>query len=578
MSLGENVMDYQATAQGPLTIYVLQDQTPKGLKDLKDILKAAGQEDVHPRDRNIFWFQQAEEFLQKSGMNYELVTQYQRPKGTDDMTVPQIMQDYAASRHIHWVAMPHKVVVDHVNCDNDGLKGATSGLDYGVDFNSPAFKKDFAGSQEYSRRMALALADRIEAGYEKTGTIVGVNIQNRYNWLVPKYLNEEMKKRGKRDIYVTTYFSHIDQTDKLDVASKPPQMQEVVASILGTDAATFHTNEYALNLANLAKRLYPHQVKIDPKRMAITHTLEGEPRTVKIGSHFLGIDVERWQRLVTEDKAWEYAKDFLKQADGRKILFAYDRCDPIKAADDRVEIFGKFLKGNPDIAKDVVLFQNFYLANTTERDYESVYSRLQKRITKLVADVNHENKGELAHPPIVTLDKMSEMQIAGMIIASTISGGTHVVSSVSEGLHMGMLESYVANAKLSENGSALLKQLAQKHDVPLNKNSGALSFWTSKIAGVVHYVQGTFPMHPKQKDFSVRTLRQALQSTPVERAFRMAKSITFIRNNTSAEWIKSMERQMNQLRLEKLRAPASVQPHRGRDRSKQTPASVYAQV
>ncbi|MGB4102217.1 MAG: trehalose-6-phosphate synthase [Alphaproteobacteria bacterium] len=558
----------------PLTIYAVQDPPPSLLKTIKAALAKEGQEDAYPRNRNTFWFEQAFQHLAKAGTNYELVIPYQLPKNAANQEVPQALQDIGKQHRIHWVPVPHEVVEGHVRMDNDGWKAGFHGLEY----NAPFSKKDYECSQEFSRLMARAVADRVEAGHQATGDIVGVNLQNRYMCLVPGQLNEEMRARNKRDTYVSTYFSHIDQTHKIDVFVKTPEIKAVVASLLEADAVNFHTPQYGDNFRKAVKKLFPDQVKIDDKNSAITYTRDGETRTVKTGSHFLGIDVERWQRHIASDQAWEHAKEYLDMANGRQILFAFDRCDPIKALDHRMEIVDKFLDQNPNQAKNVVLMQVCYLANDTPREYEDVYRKLFNTTNAHVARINAKfvnAHGKTALPPAINLPKLSEPQIAGLVIAATISGGVNVVSSIAEGLHMGKLESYAANAYLSENNGARLKELAQKHGVPLNKKSGALAFWTSTVAGVEHYVKGAFPMHPEKKDSSARTLRKAVKASEVERAFRMEKSISFVRTNTSAEWIKSMDREMRQLRRDKHRSLATP-PRRPPPASAQVAAYTQA--
>jgi trehalose-6-phosphate synthase len=531
------------TAQ-PLTIYVVQDPPPSLLKEIKSALAAEGQEAAYPRNRNTFWFEQAHQHLKTSGQNYELVIPYQLPKDATEATVPKVLQDIGKTHKIHWVPVPFDAVEGHVRMDNDGWKAGFHGLEYGAPFS----KKDYQGSLTFSEVMAKAVADRVEAGHAATGATVGVNIQNRYMCLVPGFLRDEMGQRSGTDKYVSTYFSHIDQTHRIDIFVKTPEIKGVVGSLLQADAVNFHTPRYAQNFMQAAERLFPGQVQADYDALTLKHNIGGQgERTVQTGSHFLGIDVPRWQRLVTEPESWDHAKKFLDQAQGRKILFAYDRCDPIKALDDRVEIYGKFLERNPDVAGKVVLMQAYYLANDTPREYADVYSNLFQRTNDRVNDINARSGFERA--PIINLPKVSEKEIAGLIIAASVSGGTHVVSSQAEGLHMGMLESFAGNARLSLTEPDKFKQLAQQHGVALNKDSGPLSFWTSEVAGVVHYVKSTVvPMNPHDQDRSATTLREAVTMSPADRVARIAASYDYIRDNTSASWIDGMAVEMARLR------------------------------
>lgn len=559
------------TAQ-PLTIYVVQDPPPSLLKEIKSALAAEGQEAAYPRNRNTFWFEQAHQHLKTSGINYELVIPYQLPKEATEATVPKVLQDIGKTHKIHWVPVPFEAVEGHVRMDNDGWKAGFHGLEYGAPFS----KKDYQGSQTFSGIMAKAVADRVEAGHAATGATVGVNIQNRYMCLVPGALQQEMTARDGGNKYVSTYFSHIDQTHRVDIFVRTPEIKGVVGSLLQADAVNFHTPRYAANFMSAAERLFPGQVQADYDALTLKHNIDGKgERTVQTGSHFLGIDVPRWQRLVTEPEAWDHAKKFLEQAQGRKILFAYDRCDPIKALDDRVEIYGKFLERNPDQAGKVVLMQAYYLANDTPREYADVYSSLFKRTNDRVDGINA--RSGFAHPPIINLPKVSEKEIAGLIIAASVSGGTHVVSSQAEGLHMGMLESFAGNARLSLTEPNKFKALAKEHGVPLNENSGPLSFWTSEVAGVVHYVKGTVvPMNPHDQDRSVTSLREAVTMTPAERTRRIAASYPFIRDNTSAGWIDSMENEMTALRQAKdAQAAAAAQRPAGAPHVARQPKKGY---
>ncbi len=543
----------QATSK-PLTIYVVQDPPPSLLKEIKTELDARGEGGLYPRNRNTFWFEQAHQHLKGSGHNYELVIPYQMPAGATERTVPKALEEIGKKHKIHWVPVPFETVEGHVRMDNDGWKAGFHGLEYGAPFS----KKDYAGSLQFSGIMAKALADRIEAGHQATGQVVGANIQNRYMCLVPGALKDEMAARGGQDKYVATYFSHIDQTHRIGVFTKTPEIDGVVKSLLQADAVNFHTPQYARNFMQAADALFPGKVKVDNAAMTATHTVtpDGAPKTVQTGSHFLGIDVPRWQRLVTDPEAWGHAKEFLKQADGRKILFAYDRCDPIKALDDRVEIVGKFLDKHKDQAGKVVLMQAYYMANDTPREYETVYQSLWKRTKERVAEVN--GRADPARPPIIDLPKLGEKEIAGLIIAASVSGGTHVVSSQAEGLHMGMLESFAGNARLALVEPDKFKALAKEHGVPLNKNSGPLSFWTSEVAGVVHYVKGTVvPMNPHDHDRSVATLHQAVTMPKAERLERIAQSYPTVRDETSAQWIESMQREIDALRVRKERELAA---------------------
>jgi trehalose 6-phosphate synthase len=169
------------------------------------------------------------------------------------------------------------------------------------------------------------------------------------------------------------YFWHIPWP-AVEVFRIVPGARELLRGMLGSDLIGFHIDEYVENFLNCARRLLGAEVE--------GSRIHWQGREVRVASHPIGVDVDRFRRM--SDEVAGEADALRAELGGEHVVVGIDRLDYTKGVLSRLLAFERLLTENPDLCGRVSLFQ----VATPSRAVVESYQQLKREVDEAVGRIN----------------------------------------------------------------------------------------------------------------------------------------------------------------------------------------------
>jgi trehalose 6-phosphate synthase/phosphatase len=192
-------------------------------------------------------------------------------------------------------------------------------------------------------------------------------VQDYHLMAVPQLIRD-----GRPDATIG-FFWHIPWP-AVEVFRIVPGARDLLRGMLGSDLIGFHIDEYVENFLNCARRLLGAEVE--------GNRVHWQGREVRVASHPIGVDVERFRRM--SDEVAGEADALRAELGSEHVVVGIDRLDYTKGVLSRLLAFERLLEENPDLAGKVTLFQ----VATPSRSVVESYQQLKREVDEAVGRIN----------------------------------------------------------------------------------------------------------------------------------------------------------------------------------------------
>ena len=236
---------------------------------------------------------------------------------------------------------------------------------------------------EVNRKFAEAAA--AEAAH---GALVWLHDYNL--WMVPAFLREMRPD-------VTIAFFHHTHFPSADVFNVVPWRREIISSLLQCDYIGFHIPRQVENFVDVARGVTPVNV-VERRGCAprfltygcamgldrMSTRLEINGRTVRLGAHPVGLDVERIETILERPEVQKRIEGIDAEFKGQRLILSVERLDYTKGSLEKLLAFEQLLEMQPDIIGKVSLL---CVCVPAAKEMQ-VYQKLQVQIEQAVGRIN----------------------------------------------------------------------------------------------------------------------------------------------------------------------------------------------
>ncbi|MCA9548798.1 MAG: glucosylglycerol-phosphate synthase [Myxococcales bacterium] len=334
-----------------------------------------------------------------------------------------------------------------------------------------------------------------------------------YNlWMVPAFL-----RRLRPDVKIA--FFHHTAFPASDIFNIIPWRAEIVGSLLQCDYVGFHIPRYAENFVDVARSNFPARVTgklpCAPRfatygcALGVEHVpvaLQTEERTVRLGVHPVGVDVEKIERIVTQPETRERIEAIRGELGSRKCLLSVERLDYVKGPLQKIEAFEALLEAHPELHGNVVMLNIV----TPPADGMEIYRSVGEKVNQAIGRVNG-RFGRIDWTPMqYFLRSLPFEEVVAYYAAADIAW----ITPLRDGLNLVAKEYVAAQAAVGGTGALLL----------------------SEFAGAAVELQGAVLANPFDKKSMLDSLRYALGMATPERTQRLRRLADIVRRNDVRTW------------------------------------------
>lgn len=212
-----------------------------------------------------------------------------------------------------------------------------------------------------------------------------------YNlWMVPAYLRE---LRG--DLRIA--FFHHTYFPSADVFNVLPWRRHIIGSLLQCDYVGFHIPRQVENFIDVARGVMPvktlNHENCAPRYLTygcavgldvMTSEIEVHGRTVRLGAHPVGLDVERIGELLERPAIREQIGKLREQLHGLRLILSVERLDYTKGTLEKLLAYEALLEARPELHGRIMMMAICVPAAKEMK----VYSSLQTQIEQAVGRIN----------------------------------------------------------------------------------------------------------------------------------------------------------------------------------------------
>lgn len=212
-----------------------------------------------------------------------------------------------------------------------------------------------------------------------------------YNlWMVPAYLRE------LRPDLIIAFFHHT-YFPSADVFNVLPWRRQIVGSLLQCDYVGFHIPRQVENFVDVARGVTPLRTvarqNCAPRFLTygcavgletMTTAVDTGTRTVKLGAHPVGLDVDRVRKNLELEKVQEQMVQLRKELSGIRLILSVERLDYTKGTLEKLQAYERMLEENPDLHSKVTLA---CVCVPAAREM-TIYDELQTQIEQTVGRIN----------------------------------------------------------------------------------------------------------------------------------------------------------------------------------------------
>ncbi|WP_211227060.1 glucosylglycerol-phosphate synthase [Terrimonas ferruginea] len=212
-----------------------------------------------------------------------------------------------------------------------------------------------------------------------------------YNlWMVPGIL-----RQLRPDLRIA--FFHHTSFPPADIFNIIPWRGEIVGSLLQCDYIGFHIPRYAENFVDVVKSQLPVKVleemncterflsyscPLGVEKM--TRSIEAGGRTVRLGAHPVGVNVEYITELCEKPSVLQQVDTMRRELGDKQIILSVERLDYVKGPLEKIYAFQEFLEQYPEFHGKVELIN----ICTPPAQGMKVYEKIQQELEQAIGKIN----------------------------------------------------------------------------------------------------------------------------------------------------------------------------------------------
>lgn len=351
---------------------------------------------------------------------------------------------------------------------------------------------------------------------EKTATAAAYGATvwiHDYNlWMTPAYLRDL-----RPDLKIG--FFHHTAFPAADVFNIIPWKRDIVASLLKCDYVGFHIPRYVENFVDVVRSNVPAQI-LEKEQCAPTYLTYGcalgvEEVTRKIrtpygvlgvGAHPVGIDNAKIASIVEDQKTRDLVHEFLREANGRKVILSVERLDYVKGPIEKMLAYEAFLEKYPEWQEKVIMM-NIVTPAAPGMD---IYKVTREKLDQVIGRING-RFSRLGWTPVryyyraVPFEELISFYVAADIVW---------ITPLRDGLNLVCKEYISAKAASNTLGALIL----------------------SEFAGAAVELKGAILTNPYDKNSMIQSLVTALSLDEKEVEFRMLDLVQRVKGYDVNAW------------------------------------------
>src|SRR5262249_3635688 len=186
--------------------------------------------------------------------------------------------------------------------------------------------------------------------------------------LVPRLLRE------RRPDLAIGFFLHIPFPSS-EIYRLFPARAEVLRGMLGADYVGFHTGDYARHFRSSCLRV----LGIEPG----PDTVEFDDRTIGVGVHPIGIDVESFRETLRDPATRPVEDERAERYEGLQLVLGIERLDYTKGIPQKLDAFERMLEREPELADRVTMLQVLVPSRLESAEYRAKRDEIEVRIAHI---------------------------------------------------------------------------------------------------------------------------------------------------------------------------------------------------
>lgn len=334
-----------------------------------------------------------------------------------------------------------------------------------------------------------------------------------YNlWMVPAFL-----RQLRPDLRIG--FFHHTAFPPSDVFNIIPWRDEIVGSLVQCDYVGFHIPRYVENFVDVVRSNMPaeilSQVSCAPRYATfgcalgveqMTTAMTVGERTIRMGAHPVGIDVDRIREIVANEATQERIRSIRDEMSGRQCIISVERLDYVKGPLEKIHAFEHLLEQHPELHGKVVMVNIL----TPPAAGMEVYRNVGEKVNQAIGRVNG-RFGTIDWTPVRYLLRSIPFE---ELVAYYAAADLAWISPLRDGLNL-VAKEYVA-AKDADGTSGVLL--------------------LSEFAGAAVELMGAVLVNPFDHVQMAERLYHALTMGELERSQRMRRLAAIVRNHDVHSW------------------------------------------
>ena len=223
--------------------------------------------------------------------------------------------------------------------------------------------------------------------------------------------------------------------------------------------------------------------------------IEHDGRSIGIGAHPIGIDVERFSEALREPETARIQAELEERYRGKQLVLGVERLDYTKGVPEKLDAFERILERDPARAETTTMLQVLVPSRLESPDYQAKRDEIEVRISHLNGRYGALGTTpiEYVHRPVSLAELVALYRRADVMMVTPLRDGMNLVA-----------QEFV---------------LCQGSPEPAGGHQGTLLL--SEFAGAAHVLPGALLVNPWDKGDLADRLVQALTMEPAERTRRL---------------------------------------------------------
>ena len=346
-----------------------------------------------------------------------------------------------------------------------------------------------------------------------------------YNlWMVPAFLREM-----RPDLRIA--FFHHTHFPSADVFNVVPWRREIISSLLQCDYVGFHIPRQAENFVDVARGVTPLKV-LEKRRCAprfltygcalgldlVTTALEVNGRRIELGTHPVGLDVERVKHSLALPQTRKRIDTLREELAGHRIILSVERLDYTKGSLEKLLAFEQLLEQHPELQGQVSLLT---ICVPAAKEM-TIYSKLQTQIEQAVGRIN----GRFSKVGYVPVQFFFRALPFEELVAYYAVADVMWVTPLRDGLNL-VAKEFIATQGLTEGHGTLV---------------------LSEFAGVAVELRGAILTNPYDRVDLVQKCYQGIVMDQAEAEGRLREMFEIVKHNDIGHWGREFIEQIRSVR------------------------------